>query len=274
MRYIEPHAHMVSRVTDDYVAMVTAGCAAVCEPAFWAGFDRRSPQAFYDYFCQLTEHEPRRAAKFGLPHFCWLCLNPKEAEDPGFAREVLAIIPEFLDRPNVLGIGEIGLNKNSRNELQVLEWHVDLAARTGQLILVHTPHLEDKYKGTRLTLDVLRADSRIRPERVIIDHVEEHTVRMVLEAGFWAGMTLYPETKCTPARAIDILERYGPERLWLNSACDWGVSVPLIVAHTALEMRRRGWSAAAVDRVLYQNPAQFLGQSPRFKLPAAAETPV
>ena len=25
MRYIEPHGHMVSRVTDDYVDMVTAG---------------------------------------------------------------------------------------------------------------------------------------------------------------------------------------------------------------------------------------------------------
>jgi predicted metal-dependent TIM-barrel fold hydrolase len=53
MRYIEPHAHMVSRVTDDYDAMVTAGCAAVCEPAFWAGFDRSGVQGFYDYFCQL-----------------------------------------------------------------------------------------------------------------------------------------------------------------------------------------------------------------------------
>ena len=30
MRYIEPHAHMVSRVTDDYSAMVTAVCRAVC----------------------------------------------------------------------------------------------------------------------------------------------------------------------------------------------------------------------------------------------------
>jgi len=28
MRYIEPHGHMVSRVTDDYVDMVTAGCQA------------------------------------------------------------------------------------------------------------------------------------------------------------------------------------------------------------------------------------------------------
>lgn len=270
MRYLEPHAHMVSRVTDDYVAMVASGCAAVCEPAFWAGFDRRSVEGFHDYFCQLTEHEPRRAAKFGLPHFCWLCLNPKESEDVAFAREVLALIPSFLDRPNVLGIGEIGLNKNSRNELQVLEWHVDLAARTDQLILVHTPHLEDKRKGTRLTLDVLKADSRIRPERVIIDHVEEHTVKMVLDAGHWAGMTLYPETKCTPARAIDILDVYGAERLWLNSACDWGVSVPLNVPLTALEMRRRGWSPAAIDRVIYQNPREFLAQCPRFRL---ADTP-
>jgi uncharacterized protein len=268
MRYIEPHAHMVSRVTDDYVSLVTAGCAAVCEPAFWAGFDRGSVHGFHDYFCQLTEHEPRRAAKFGLPHFCWLCINPKESEDVKLAEDVLAIIPKFLDRPNVLGIGEIGLNKNSRNELKVLEMHVDLAARHNQLILVHTPHLEDKLKGTRLTLDVLGSDRRIQPERVIIDHVEEHTVGMVLDAGCWAGMTLYPETKCTAARAADIIETFGSERLWMNSACDWGVSVPLAVPHAALEMRRRGHSATAIDRVIYENPFRFLSQSSRFTLPA------
>ena len=94
MRYIEPHAHMVSRVTDDYDAMVTAGCAAVCEPAFWAGFDRSGVQGFYDYFCQLTDFEPKRAAKYALPHFCWLCINPKESEDMVLAKEVLSLIPE------------------------------------------------------------------------------------------------------------------------------------------------------------------------------------
>jgi predicted metal-dependent TIM-barrel fold hydrolase len=270
MRYIEPHAHMVSRVTDDYVDMATAGCLAVCEPAFWAGFDRSSPQGFFDYFVQLTTHEPRRAARFGLAHYCWLCLNPKEAEDTVLAGEVLDLIPAFLDRPTVLGIGEIGLNKNSRNELAVLERHIDLAACHNQLILVHTPHLEDKLKGTRMILDALRNERRIRPERVIVDHVEEHTVRIVLDAGFWAGMTLYPETKCTPARAIDILEMYGPDRLWLNSACDWGVSVPLIVPRTALEMRRRGHRPEAIDRVIYGNPLTFLSQCPSFRAPEQA----
>src|SRR6478672_4457475 len=225
MRYIEPHAHMVSRVTDDYIRMVIAGCQAICEPAFWAGFDRSSPAGFYDYFSQLTQHEPKRAAKFGLPHFCWLCINPKESEDVKLAADVISIIPKFLDRPNVLGIGEIGLNKNSRNEMKVLEMHVEMAAKYNQLILVHTPHLEDKLKGTRLIIDVLRADSRIRPERCIIDHVEEHTVELVLNAGFWAGMTLYPESKCTSARAVDMVECFGRQRIWMNSACDWGVSV-------------------------------------------------
>jgi predicted metal-dependent TIM-barrel fold hydrolase len=268
MKYIEPHAHMVSRTTDDYERMALAGCEAVCEPAFWAGFDRSSVDGFYDYFCQLTEHEPKRAAKFGLKHFCWLCINSKEAEDVKLAEEVIALIPEFLGQKNVLGIGEIGLNKNSRNELRVLEMQVELAAKFDQLILVHTPHLEDKLKGTRLILDVLKNDPRIRPERVIIDHVEEHTVDLVLDSGMWAGMTLYPETKCTPARAIDILETYGNERIWMNSACDWGVSDPLAVSKTAREMKKRGHLARAIEKIIFANPKNFLRQSPNFKLPA------
>jgi hypothetical protein len=270
MRYIDPHIHMVSRTTDDYQRMAQCGCAAITEPAFWAGYDRSSPQGFFDYFRLLTEFEPQRAAAYGIRHYCWLCINPKEAEDAAFAREVIALIPQFLDRPNVLGIGEIGLNKNSRSELEVLEEHLDLAVRHEQLILVHTPHLEDKLKGTRLILDAIARHGRIRHERVLIDHVEEHTVRLVLDRGHWAGMTLYPDSKCTPQRAVDILETFGCERLCLNSAGDWGNSDPLAVPKAALEMRRRGNAEQAVTQVVYRNPVAFLGQSPRFKAPADA----
>ena len=71
--------------------------------------------------------------------------------------------------------------------------------KTNELILIHTPHLEDKYKGTRMILDMLKNDRRVKPQRVCVDHVEEHTVRLALDGGFWCGMTLYPTTKCTPA---------------------------------------------------------------------------
>jgi predicted metal-dependent TIM-barrel fold hydrolase len=197
-----------------------------------------------------------------------LCINPKEAEDLALAADVLAMIPEFLTKPNVLGIGEIGLNRNTRNELKVFEQHVELAVKYNQLILVHTPHLEDKLKGTRLIVDLLRSHPGVKPERVIIDHVEEHTVNLVLDRGFWAGITLYPDSKSSPPRAVDMLETSGHDRIWLNSACDWGVSDPLAVPKAAFEMRRRGHTAAYVDHVLYQNPVRFLSQCPKFRLGA------
>ncbi len=268
MRYIDPHIHMVSRTTDDYQRMAQAGCVAVSEPAFWAGYDRSSPQGFYDYFRLLTEQEPARARAYGIRHFCWVCINPKEAEDVGFAREVMALIPEFLERDNVLGIGEIGLNKNSRNELIIFEEHVELASHHDQLILVHTPHLEDKLKGTRLILDAIANRPDINPERVLIDHVEEHTVQEVLNRGCWAGMTLYPDTKCTPQRAADIIETYGSERIWINSAGDWGPSDPLAVPKAQLEMRRRGHLPQTISKISFDNPLAFLGQSPKFKVDA------
>jgi hypothetical protein len=268
MRYIDPHIHMVSRTTDDYERMAVAGCVAVTEPAFWAGFDRSSPQGFYDYFRQLTEYEPKRAAAHGIRHFCWICINPKEGEDPVFAREVIRLIPEFLKKPSVLGVGEIGLNKNSRNELVIFEEQVALAADHKQLILVHTPHLEDKKKGTRLIMDAIRSHGGIDPGRVLIDHVEEHTVEMVLDAGFWAGMTLYPDTKCTPQRAADIIEMYGSERLWINSAGDWGKSDPLAVPKCQLELARRGHAAEVIATISFDNPRTFLEQSCKFHVDA------
>ena len=48
---------MISRTTDDYEHMAAAGCVAVSEPAFWAGFGPRSAQGFYDYFRHLTDQE-------------------------------------------------------------------------------------------------------------------------------------------------------------------------------------------------------------------------
>lgn len=276
MYYFDPHIHMVSRTTDDYETLARMGCVGLSEPAFWAGFDRGSAESFRDYFRQLTDFERRRAAQFGIQHYTWLCINAKEAENVELSREVIALIPEFLDLPGVLGIGEIGLNKNTKNECTVFLEHLDLAARYNQQILIHTPHLEDKHMGTRMILDMLNADTRLEKHRVLVDHVEEHTVRMVLEEGYWAGMTLYPVTKCTPARAADIIEMYGPERLMVNSAGDWGPSKPTAVPDFIMEMRRRGHAESLIRKVVYENPLEFFRQSENFDFtpPAVPEAAV
>jgi predicted metal-dependent TIM-barrel fold hydrolase len=265
MYYIDPHIHMVSRVTDDYETLARMGCVAMSEPAFWAGFDRGSVDGFRDYFRQLTEVEPKRAAAYGIRHFTWLCINAKEAENVELSREVLKLIPEFIDCPNVLGIGEIGLNKNTRNEATIFLEHVELALRLDQPILIHTPHLADKYPGTRMILDILAEFPKLDPSRVLVDHVEEHTARLALDRGYWAGMTLYPVTKCTPERAVDIIERCGTERLMVNSAGDWGPSKPTAVPDFIMAMRRRGHSESTIRKIVLDNPIAFFSKSRNFR---------
>ena len=268
MDYIDPHIHMVSRTTDDYKRMAMAGCALVSEPAFWAGFDRSGPEGFRDYFRQLTQFERRRSIAHGIEHRTWLCINAKEAEDVALSRAVIAMIPEFIENPEVLGIGEIGLNKNTPNEAIVFLEHLELAARLDELVLVHTPHLADKYRGTRMILDMIAEHPAIEPHRVCIDHVEEHTIGLALDAGHWVGMTLYPVTKCTPARAADMVERFGTDRVLVNSAGDWGESDPLAVPEFIFEMRSRGHDDATIRTVVYENPLRFFAQCRRFEFAA------
>ena len=266
MRYIDHHAHMVSRTTDDYQQLALTGCVAVTEPAFWAGWDRSTADSVEDYFRQLTEFEPARAAQYRIQHYTWMAMNPKESDDRELSRAVLKRIPRFLDRPTVLGIGEIGLNRITRNEIETYTEQVQLALEHRQLILIHTPHLEDKLKGTRISVDVLRSVPQIDPARVLVDHAEEHTLRPILDHGYWAGLTLYPQTKVSAARAVDMIERFGAERICVAGACDWGPSDPIAVPRFIMEMRRRRHSEELIHRVVFENPVRFLSQSPKFRV--------
>jgi predicted metal-dependent TIM-barrel fold hydrolase len=271
MRYIDHHAHMVSRTTDDYVAMALSGCVAVTEPAFWSGWDRSTADGFDDYFKQLTEFEPRRAAQYHVQHYTWIGMNPKESDNRQISVEVLRRLPKYLDHPTVLGIGEIGLNRITRNEIATYTEQVELATQFRQLVLIHTPHLEDKLKGTRITIDVLRRYPDLAPGRVIVDHAEEHTIEAILEHGYWAGLTLYPQTKVSAQRAVDMIEQYGPDRILVAGACDWGPSEPLAVPKFIAEMRRRRHPEDLIQRVVLENPIRFLSQSPKFTLPAGLD---
>jgi hypothetical protein len=265
MRVIEPHIHMIARTTADYERMALMHTVACCEPAFWAGYDRTSPQAFHDYFTHLTEFEPKRAAQYLIQHYAWICINPKEADDVAFSREVISFIPEFLKRPTVLGIGEIGLNKNTRNEMITFELQVDLAVKLGQLIWIHTPHLDDKLKGTRMLVDCLKGRGDIDPGRVCFDHTEEHTLPLIRAAGFWAAMTIYPITKNSAPRVVDTVEAWGLERLLVDASGDWGPSDPGTLHQAIFEMRRRGHPDERVEELFYDNPCRFLGQCPKFR---------
>jgi hypothetical protein len=265
MQIIQPHYHGIARTAQDYEKMAHSGVVAVGEPAFWAGFDRRYPETFLDYFHQISDFEPTRAAEYGIRHFCWVAVNPKEADHLQLSYEVIREMPSFFEKPTVLGVGETGLHKSTRNECEIFEAQIQLAIDHQQLLVVHTPHLADKALGTKRALEIL-AGMPIPAEHVWIDHVEEHTIRAAKDAGYWVGMTLYPITKCSPKRAVDILEKFGHERTLVNSSADWGPSDPFLLQECIREFRARGHSVQDALEIFHNNPARYMGQNPKFDL--------
>jgi len=263
MRIIDPHVHMYSRTTDDYERMRLAGIEAVVEPAFWGGCDKTSPDSHIDYFNHLTVFEPARAARRNIKHYVLLGMNAKEAENTKIAFAVIERLVPMLDRPNVIGVGEVGLNNNTPNEIEVLRRQLELARKLGHLVVIHSPHVP-KLQGVKITVELLK-ELKLDPRRVCIDHNTEETIELSLQAGCWAGMTIYP-TKLTPERAADMIARYGSDRMLINSSADWEDSDPLAVPRTAQLMRARGVPIAEIHKVVWDNPRKFYSHSPKFKV--------
>lgn len=264
MRIIDPHAHMYSRTVDDYELMLLCGIEALVEPSFWIGNDRQYAGSFFDYFNHISEWEPKnRAAKRGMKHFCTIAMNPKEAEQLSLAREVIAGMMPFLERSSTIGVGEIGFNNITRNEETILAEQLELAKRLDVPVIIHTPH-NNKLEGTLRTIAICK-EVGVTPERINIDHNTEETLQHSLDGGFYAGITMYPRTKCTPQRARDMIDRFGSERILLNSACDWESSDPLAVPKAARLMLNTGFTRAQTSRVVWENPYHFLAQSEKFK---------
>jgi len=263
MRIFDPHIHMTSRTTDDYEAMYAAGVRALVEPAFWLGQPRTSVESFVDYFDSLLGWERFRASQFGIAHHATIALNPKEANDPRCVG-ILDIIPRYLAKDGVVGVGEVGFDSMTQAEEDVFVRQLELAGEHGLPAMVHTPH-RDKAAGTQRTLDLVRQVG-MDPGMVVVDHLNETTTQMVDDAGCWLGYSVYPDTKMDVDRMVTILQDRGLERVLVNSAADWGRSDPLRTAKTGQAMLEAGFSEDDVDRVLWRNPVEFFGQSGRLLL--------
>jgi predicted metal-dependent TIM-barrel fold hydrolase len=259
LRYIDPHIHMVSRTTDDYAAMRAAGVVAVIEPAFWVGQPRTTAGTFLDYFTSLVGWERFRASQFGIRHYCTMGLNSKEANNEALAEEVLALLPRFVHKEGVVAVGEIGYDEITPAEDKAFRAQLELAKETGLPVMIHTPH-RDKKRGTTLSMDVI-VEHGIDPAMVVIDHNNEETCKEVLDRGFWCAFTIYPKTKMGNQRMVDLVKKYGSERVIVDSSADWGVSDPLAVPKTANLMLEQGVPASDVEKACYANALAVYGKS-------------
>ena len=264
MKIFEPHIHMFSRTTDDYERMALAGVRGICEPAFWLGQPRTTVGSFKDYYDTLLGWERFRAGMFGIRHYCTMGLNPKEANDDRVNQGVLELLENYVNREGVVGVGEIGYDDMTAKEEYFFMAQLQLAIKHDLPVLIHTPH-RDKLDGVKRTLDVVK-ESGIAPEKVLVDHNNEITIPFVKGTGHHAGFSIYPNTKMTPERMVEIFRRFGTDQMIINSAADWGVSDPLMVPKTVQAMRKAGMDEREIEKVVWRNPIEFFAQSGRISL--------
>lgn len=259
MMLIDPHAHMISRTTNDYEAMAASGVVALIEPAFWIGQPRTHVATYIDYLSAIVGFERFRAAQFGIRHYCTIGLNSKESNNEELAEAVFDILPRFALKEGVVAIGEIGYDEQTELEDRYFRKQLELAKELELPVMIHTPH-RDKKRGTTRSMDVCE-EHGMDPTKIVVDHNNEETVKEVLDRGYWAAFSIYPSTKMGNVRMVEIMAEYGSERIMVDSACDWGISEPLGVAKTAKLALERGIAQEDVRRVCYQNALDAYSQS-------------
>jgi predicted metal-dependent TIM-barrel fold hydrolase len=262
MRIIDPHAHMISRITDDYEKMALAGIEAVVEPAFWLGSPRTNVGCFIDYFEMIIGWETQRAKMYGLDHFTCIAMNPREANNEPLCKDVLPVVEKFCRRETCVAVGEIGFDRQTDAEEAAIVAQLKIAKKFDMPVMVHLPH-QFKKVGTERTLKLV-INEQMNPDKTLLDHNTEETMPLYAGTKFWRGLTVYPVTKLSPERAANIVEQYGVERLLINSACDWGPSDPLSVPRVVLELQRRKFPRGLIEQLVFHNPIAFYGQSDKW----------
>ena len=249
MRYSTSRAHGVAhhrRLPADG----PTGCVADTEPAFWAGWDRSCGDSVEDYFRQLTEFEPRRAAQYGIQHYtCW-----REPEGIGYrdlSRDVLKRIPKFWIARRCSASAR-SAQPRPRNEIDTYTERSSWRAHR-QWILIHTPLSKTSSKAPASLVDVLRRT--VRSTRARAGVTRGNTRSTCSRHGFWAVLTL-TQTKISPQRAVDVIEKYGPSASG-RRRCDWGPSDPIAVPRFAMEDAAPPSSGIAHRQVVFDQPRTF-----------------
>jgi uncharacterized protein len=266
MRIIDPHCHMIARVTDDYERMALAGIEAVVEPAFWLGSPRTSVGTFIDYFEMIIGWETQRAKNYGIDHFTCIAMNPREANNVPLCNDVLPVVEKFCRRETCVAIGEIGFDRQTDEEEAAIRAQLRMAKKFDMPVLIHLPH-QFKKVGAERTLKVV-AEEGMNPDKVLLDHNTEETLPLYEGTKFWRGITVYPITKVSVERAAAMVQQYGIDHLLINSACDWGPSDPLSVPKVVLELQRRSHPIDQIEQLVFRNPIQFFGQSDKWTFQA------
>lgn len=245
--YFDSHLHSEGLGFSELAQLRESGVREICSLAFFP-VKPSYPQTMIDVFRKLVEFEPLRCEAAGLKMYPAVGIHPR-CIPPDYG-----IVLEYLENGEWRAFGEIGLELVNDEEIDLLTAQLKIAEKLDVPCIIHTPRGE-KVKATRKTIEIL--DKLSFPEELaVIDHVNFETLDMVLETGYWVGLTVQPG-KLSADDVARIVADHGPERFMLNSDAGYR-DVEIATVAEAAKKVEQAVGREEMERVARENARKFL----------------
>ncbi|MCD1294042.1 metal-dependent hydrolase [Methanocella sp. CWC-04] len=252
---IDTHTHVDTRPYEDFEAMAVAGITDV----FTLAHDpmrMSSSVVFSDHFEKLYS-ERGRVEKNGIRLHVCLGMHPRTMpSDPEVCLELLESYLKGKKDREVRAIGEIGLETIDKREMEIFKRQLEVAEKYRMPAIVHTPR-SSKGLITREILSILSTISA-KKSPVVIDHASFETVKLIIDNGYNAGLTVQP-SKLTPSDAADIISENDADLLLLNTDSSSAPTDVLGVPRTVHLMRMKGFDEETIKKVSESNARRIFG---------------
>ncbi len=250
MRKVDSHTHAYMLHARDLEPMALAGVEDVVLCSFVP--IARYPETLIDHFTELDTIHRSRFDELGIKAHLFVGIHPRSI--PAEWKRVLPIIEEFVSSGKAVGIGEIGLEKASDLELEVLREQLKLAKELDVPVIVHIP-MSDR---TSIVDKVLSLAKEVKFDfgKLVIDHTSNDTIDIINEANAVPGLSVKPPL-LTPKDVAENIGKYSNGLL--NSDCASLTDTdPLAVPKTVLYLKKVGVESGIIDRLAYRNAMKTL----------------
>jgi uncharacterized protein len=255
LRTIDSHVH-VDLIERDHPRRIEWLKEHGCGVVSWSYFDDVSSVGDLNRRFDANARCLRAHAAAGMYCRYLVGIHPRSIPVDLKPESIEGILTPFFDDPLCRGIGEIGLETGTAHEREMLLAQLDIGRRLrlhGQVVGVHTPR-KDKPAITAETLDLLAGYADLAPV-LVIDHCTAATIGSVLNAGFWAGVTLSPpKTGWWEMQAIAATEARRIDRIMLNTDSGSAVYDDVVRCRDAADLPE-----AIREKLFLGNAMRFFG---------------
>jgi predicted metal-dependent TIM-barrel fold hydrolase len=258
MYYVDSHLHLETLTWENLESMYMTGIRVIVSPAQLGAAKPVSNGTVKDIWDFCLEVQLDRAKEHLIKGYAMIGISMVSTPS-GDLLELLEWLPDYLKRPEVVGIGEIGIEPGSRTskdlnfQEKIVREQLKILTKFNKAVVFHIPFApENKIKYSKMMLN-LCSEYGVPMSKVVIDHCSDANMEIVLQAGAFAAISVQPWRGITPEIAADLVIKYGHNKVIIDSDCSGGASDPLAVPRTAYALKKKGISDDIIKKVCRDN---------------------